>query len=158
MVSQPAAPARAARPAADIPVTTTIQAAINLANDGDTILIPEGTYNESLTIGKNLTLLGPHPGTATIQAAGNQRVITVASGRNLTLQFLTISGGYSADPGSNSGGGVYIRDGTLTVDHCIFSNNRGNYGGGIFQEGTGGVIIENGALIVSNMATVDGGG
>lgn len=158
LVSQPALPARAARPAGVIPVTTTIQAAINLANDGDTISIPEGTYNENLTINKSLTLIGPHPAMATVQAVGNQRVITVTSGHNLTLQFLTISGGFGADPGSNSGGGVYIKDGTLTVDHCILSNNRGNYGGGIFQEGTGGVIIQNGSQIFGNTATVDGGG
>ena len=39
---------------------TTIQDAVNAAADGDTINIGAGTYNESVTIDKSLTLAGPN--------------------------------------------------------------------------------------------------
>ena len=50
--------------AATIPVTTTIQAAIDSASDGDLIVIPAGTYNEQFTIDgfSNLTITGAGPG------------------------------------------------------------------------------------------------
>lgn len=37
---------------------TTIQSAINNANEGDTIVVDDGTYNENIVINKSITLLG----------------------------------------------------------------------------------------------------
>ena len=37
---------------------TTIQAAINAASSGDTIQVADGTYNETITIDKTLTIVG----------------------------------------------------------------------------------------------------
>ena len=42
------------------PNNSTIQAAINSANDGDTIDLSAGTYNEhDITVNKSLTIIGP---------------------------------------------------------------------------------------------------
>ena len=49
----------AARPGRTIVVTTTIQAAVDAAHPGDTILVPPGTYRESVLVTKsNLTITG----------------------------------------------------------------------------------------------------
>jgi pectin methylesterase-like acyl-CoA thioesterase len=45
--------------AAVVVVSTTIQAAVNKAKPGDTILVPPGTYRETMRVLKdNITILG----------------------------------------------------------------------------------------------------
>jgi hypothetical protein len=52
-----------------IPVTTTIQAAINSAKQGDTVVIPGGTYNEMVIMSKPIRLQGS--GASTVINAAN---------------------------------------------------------------------------------------
>jgi len=150
----PAHAVRAARLGDTIPVTTTIQAAINLAQDGDTISIPSGTYTESLAIDNNLTLAGQADLSVTIQAAPSQRVITVQPGHDLTLKDLRLTGG----AGVNEGGGVRVENGSLIIDHSTLFNNHANYGGGVYQGGSGGVIVQGLSYLYSNHAELNGGG
>jgi hypothetical protein len=149
---------RASRLGAIVPVTTTIQAAIDAAHDGDTISIPAGTYNESLTIDKNLILVGAFYATTTVQAVSNQRVITVQPGHNLTIKELTLTGGRALNPGYNEGGGVQVQNSVLTIDHCYIMDNQADYGGAVFQGGTGQVILKNNSYISGNHANIHGGG
>jgi len=73
-----AAPA-AALPGNTIVVTTTIQAAVDAAQPGDTILVPPGTYRESVLVTKShLTITGSRA--AIIDAAGFRTGIRVGSG------------------------------------------------------------------------------
>ena len=52
-----------------VPVSSTIQAAVDAAEPGDIILVPPGTYHESVRVLKNdITILGPR--TAIIDASG----------------------------------------------------------------------------------------
>src|SRR5436305_4385712 len=60
-----------------ITVTSSIQAAIDAANDGDTVLVPAGLYTESLTLNKPVSLIGADANTTVIHALANQRVLTV---------------------------------------------------------------------------------
>ena len=60
------------------PALAGLQDMINAASDGGTVTISAGTFNESLTIDKNLTLRGVSSATSILQpGAVGQRVITV---------------------------------------------------------------------------------
>lgn len=161
LLCPPVLSGRAAHSSNIIPVTTTIQEAINAALDGDTILIPATLYIESLTINKSLTLVslpGEGGNMATIWPNGNDRIMTVQSGHDLILKDLVLSGGFYQGPGTNEGGAVNIPNGTLTIDNCLIYGNEGYYGGAVRQSGTGGVIVQNGSKIYNNHAIFDGGG
>jgi parallel beta-helix repeat protein len=74
-----AAPA-GAHPSRTIIVTTTIQAAVDAAQPGDTILVPPGTYRESVLVTKShLTIVGSRA--AILDAAGFRTGIRVGTGR-----------------------------------------------------------------------------
>ena len=57
---------------------------------------------------------------------------------------------------ADTGGGVYVRNGTATVGGGQISENDAAYGGGVYIYT--GVAALSGVSIISNTATVDGGG
>jgi Ca2+-binding RTX toxin-like protein len=72
----------------------TIQEAINAANNGDTIMIGPGTYNESLTVNKDVSIYGANSGNAGGGPRGAETVITggvtiVASGVSINGVAIT---------------------------------------------------------------------
>ncbi|MFB6254411.1 MAG: right-handed parallel beta-helix repeat-containing protein [Halobacteriaceae archaeon] len=105
----------------------TIQAAINNASEGSTILVQSGTYNETVVINKSLTLVGD-PGNTTVGPGSNAPILngggregsafTIASGvsdvvikgfiiRNFTGTFPNGVGVVATD---NSNSNITIRD------------------------------------------------
>ncbi len=75
---------------------TTIQAAINAANDGDTIQVAAGTYNENLVIAdKSLILQGENKNTTIIDGSGTDYVVTITADTvgNITIRGFTIQNG-----------------------------------------------------------------
>src|SRR2546423_15089076 len=79
-----------------ITVSTSIQAAINSASDGDSVFVPAGLYTESLTLDKAVSLLGADANTTIVHALANQRVLT-GTGAGITqstiISGLTFTGG-----------------------------------------------------------------
>ncbi len=133
----------------------TIQSMIDLAPDGGTVNIPSGTYTESLTVNKTLTLTSVSSATTIIQAVSRQRVITVTAGHNFRLENLTLSGGHAIGSG---GGGVLAAGGNLQIVNCRIANNSAEWGGGLFQEGASGRVDVIGSRIELNTSGSQGGG
>jgi predicted outer membrane repeat protein len=147
-----------------------IQACIDAANDGDTILIAAGTYTESLTLSKPVSLTGENRDTTIIHAVEGQRVLTVTGA---TISNSVVISGLMFTEGNLSGesycseycgGGMLVTDrAQLTIQNVIFSNNTtsgaggGIYDGSIYGGGTTAVTLID-SQFISNSADLGGGG
>jgi CSLREA domain-containing protein len=140
--------------------------AANVDATRDAILLPAGTLrverfgldadnaNGDLDVDMPLEIRGTGPGTTTIAAVGQDRVID-AIGADLTLVGLTLTGGIaSGEAGANDdGGGIRaIGDDALELDRVVV---RGNVSQGEASNPSGGGIFkEKGSLVVRNSAIV----
>ena len=128
---------------------TTIQAAIDAAIDGHTIIVTTGTYtgngNRDCDFkAKAITVRGEtgDPNDCIIDCQGTEtdphRGFKFISGEdaNSVLEAITITDGYgpleNIEGHIRSGGGaVYCKNSSPTISNCTFSGNSANYGGGI---------------------------
>ena len=109
----------------------TIQQAIDAAEDGDTILVPAGTYNEDLTIDKQITLLGAQSGVDPTDDGGRGGAETVISG-NITLRDGadgTTIDGFTIEEGADIGGetaGIYLAAGAedVTIENNVLTHTN----------------------------------
>jgi DNA/RNA endonuclease YhcR with UshA esterase domain len=137
----------------------TIEYAVNNVSnpsvDEIIINISTGVYdlsNDQIDIDRNfvnLTLVGEGSDNTFIQAAADtslssSRVIKVYSGNNVSLTSLTIRYGRVLAPEKN-GGGIFNEGGTLIIDYCLVTENRGGVGGGVSNNG-GNLTIKNSTI------------
>jgi len=150
----------------------TIQGAIDFANDGDTVVVSQGTYNENIDFGgKNITVTSMYPGDpamTVIDAGGSGSVVTFTNGEGpgAVLRGFTITGGYGTVDESSAnavlGAGIYCDNASPTiVDNVITGNHAptdeataAGIGCGIFCRASEAVITRN--IITEN--TGYGGG
>ncbi len=135
---------------------TTIQAAIDAANDGDTVLVAPGTYVENLDFkGKAITVTSRDGADVTI-IDGNRAgtVVAFSSGEASTtvLDGFTIRNGKA----TSNGGGIYIYNASPLIRNNTITTNSAYMGGGIFV-GNGAPLIRNNNII-QNISTSYGGG
>jgi len=117
----------------------TIQAGIDAASDGDTVLVADGTYtgegNKNLDFkGKAITVQSQNgPAVCIIDCEGDGRgfYFQTAEGKSSVVFGFTISNG---NPGDASAGGIACVDGASpSIINCVISNNScSRYGGGIW--------------------------
>lgn len=157
---------------------TTIQGAVNAAAAGDTIEIGAGTYNESVTIDKSLTLKGPNsatsPNTSNPLTANSARVaeaiIAPPIGDNINALNLTSTAVDVTVTGLTIDltGAVYVAsgqrflndtsaagNGSLTLTKNIFHGNSGDgalEGNHVYKTQTG-----NSTIVVDDNRFTDGG-
>jgi len=90
----------------------TIQYAINLANEGDTIYVFGGTYNETLVINKNITLSGGIDNRNTIICRNARHKYTI----EITADYVTLEGFNVSGAGNqNQVALIYIRSNGVII-------------------------------------------
>jgi len=126
----------------------TIQAAINAANPGDTIMVPAGTYNENVVINKRLTLSGAgvttviQPPLSGSLGGYGIRIMLAGCGSSETdrtvISNLRVTGGYNGidtetfaieNPPLPTFSHITLEN--LQLDHNIISSSDGYTGSGI---------------------------
>jgi hypothetical protein len=154
----------------------TIQSAIDDCNNGDTVIVAAGAYNERIDYsGKNIVVTSEHPddpatvATTIIDAGGTGSAVTFTNGetQDALLTGFTITGGYGIDPFDERvfyGGGILCVESSPTITKNVIVNNRGpasaepeviSFGGGIGCFGSNAVITNN---IIKNNAAYAGAG
>jgi len=118
---------------------STIQTAIDAAEESDTIIVAQGEYNEAINFkGKNITLTSIDPNTWNIVentiirlywADKNNSIVTFSGqeNENCILQGFTFSGGSASYGGGIDGNGT-----KATIRKCkVFDNSSSIQGGGL---------------------------
>ncbi len=140
---------------------STIQGAIGAAAGGDTIVVAAGTYTETITVTKDLTLRSAAGAAVTTlqPAAAGQAVITIPAGRTAatTIEGFTITG---ADRTTGGGGALEIQDAAPLVRGNVIRGNSTSQGGAAIRvtssDGSHAPVIVNN-VIRGNSATTTGG-
>ena len=124
----------------------TIQAAINHANDGDTVFVRAGTYYEHVVVNRTVALVGEDRDTTIIDGSYVGIVVNITrDGVNISSFTIRRSGTTWNIGGPPYGAGIYMRN----VTDCTISRNK------ITQDAAG-IQLEFGAdgnVIVDNTVT-----
>jgi parallel beta-helix repeat protein/YD repeat-containing protein len=135
---------RQAQPRALSPITIqvpadqpTIQAAINAANNGDTVMVSDGTYHENINFnGKAITVTSVN-GASVTTIDGSKTATVVLFVTNETsssaLNGFTITNGFAGNqaPNFGEGGGIAVEGSSPTITNNVITANGACNGAGI---------------------------
>ncbi len=154
----------------------TIQAGVNAAANGDTVLVADGTYsgpgNRDIDFnGKNIAVTSQHGAASTIidcggsissDGFGNHRGFNIHKGeQSASISGFTIKNGYVSSNTPNiyggQGGGIYIGGDGTVVRNCTLTANTADVGGGIYIYNYYGTTTISGCTVSKNTAAIGGG-
>jgi len=95
---------------------TSIQNAINDANDGDTIFVFNGTYYENIAIDKSIKIVGESKETTTIMGKKYKDVVSILA-ENVTIKNFTIKGCEMPETG------IYVSTDRNKIINCILESD-----------------------------------
>lgn len=113
----------------------TIQAAINAAENGQSLYVYNGEYEENIVINKTLWIIGEYSNTPTIDGQGLGKVVSITAD-SVTLTNFRIERS-STTPTQDYA--IYIISSYNTITQNLITNN----GNGIWQNSTGNKISDN---------------
>jgi len=138
-----------------------IREGIDIASDGDTVMVAQGTYMENVCFdGKNIVLRSTDPLDSDVVAktiidgshAGSVITFSGTEGETCVLAGFTVQNGYAEEGGGIYGGTDDNRT-RATVRNNVITANWAQYGGGLY--GCSGTIRSN--IIIDNSAWSGGG-
>lgn len=143
---------------------SSIQAAIDASEDGDSVLVFRGTYYENIHFkGKAIVVRSEKGAKKTIidgRASGSVVTFEPTEESNSVLDGFTITGGSGFDLWKNKntyGGGIYCNKSSPIIKNCIIRDNVVTQaGGGIYIRSSSPVIVN--CIIRHNSAEMHGGG
>lgn len=142
----------------------TISMGVQVAQEGDTVLICPGTYYENLTINKNIVVgsfyltTGDTSYVSQTIVDGNESSSVITFGETVSttavLTGLTLQNGYAGN-----GGGIHVgEEAAPTLEHLVVWDNYANYGGGGIYINDAAAPVLRYVQIVNNYTSGDGGG
>ena len=138
----------------------TIQAAIDAASDGDTILVSDGTYKENIDFkGKAITVKSVNgPGTTVIDGGALDTVVKFSTneGSSSVLDGFTIRNGAVNQSSTFSGSGIYVGNSSPTIINNIVTANGGCEGAGIDVQ-FGSPLIQGNTITHNSQSGCSGG-
>jgi len=137
---------------------TTIQEGLNMAAEGDTVLVSAGTYYENILWPEmnGISLIGSGKEDCIIDGNGTSSVIRLDTDSNHIIGF-TIQNGYAhGEQRLRFGGGIYMMSADIFLKDLIITDNSAIYGGGVFCFNGSDASIEN--VVISNNTAVEKGG
>ncbi len=117
----------------------TIQAALNAAQPGDTILVAPGTYTEQLILKSNLTLKASHGPEVTLITATNGPIVSGDNVVSVTVQGFSISG---QNPVTTVVG-IDLADSHLVLSNTLIQGLQGVPGRAGQPDGAGAIAIRS---------------
>ena len=147
----------------------TIQAGINAAEDGDTVLVQPGEYTERINFfGRDIVLSSLYllshnwesVNETSIVSSDNGSIVTFSNGESEDAELVGFT--ITSDPNDhfrcNEGSGIYCNNANPTIIACIITNQSATFrGGGIFIDGDCSVTIMD-CQFLGNEAGFAGGG
>ena len=139
-----------------------IQAGIDIAVNGDTVLVAPGTYHENINFsGKAITLKSSGGSKVTIiDGSGLAPVVTFSSNEGIhsVVQGFTIQNGTSTFNSQYEGGGIFISFASPAVKNNIIQNNTACSSGAGISVYFGSPLIQGNIISNNSQTGCSGGG